>query len=639
MNQTKQPTNTGALATLVIVFFFWGFIAASNSIFIPFCKNYFNLSQFESQLIGTAFYGAYFIGSLFLYIFSEARGKDILNKIGYKKGIIIGLGISIAGALLMIPAVSGETLKPIEDNMDQIVNFKPDQKFVTSDKTVVLKKETGENYSLIVRNDESGKKFLNNPDILNSVEGKFGAARDTKIIDGVPTKLSASFKKDKLGTIVNSLKGETIAFGNFTFILVALFIIALGFSLQQTCAQPFAIFLGDPATGSHRLNLGGSVNSFGTTVGPIIVSLFLFGSVNSDPDDTSVSSVKTLYLIVAAVFALVALIFAISKLPSGKNDERFEKASKASKSLLVMTGLIIAIIVLGHFTDIKKAPLLIVTIIVVLGTLFYSNQTAIKDNNGWGAMRYPQLIYGMIGIFVYVGVEVTIDNNFGALLKTKQYLTENGLNESQISKYISLYWGSLMIGRWTGAIAVFNLSKMGRRIATVIVPFIAFAVVLIANRLKGSDISDLYAYSICILIAIAAFFYGQQKPVKTLLTLATLAAMAMLIGVFTNGLLSVYAFMAGGLCCSIMWPCIFALSVGGLGKYTSQGSAFLIMMILGGAVIPPFQGALGDNPSIGMHNSYLVAAVCFAFLAWLALKLRNVLKAQGLNFDEQIGSH
>ena len=639
MSQTKQSTNSGALATLVLVFFFWGFIAASNSIFIPFCKNYFNLSQFESQLIGTAFYGAYFIGSLFLYIFSETRGSDILNKIGYKKGIIIGLGISVAGALLMIPAVSGETFKPIGDNIQEIKNFKTDQKFVTSDKVVVLKKEEKDSYSLIIRNDEAGKKFLNNQNILSNISAPFAPAKDTKVVDGVPVKLSASFTSDKVDTIVGSLQGETIAIGNYTFILIALFIIALGFSLQQTCAQPFAILLGDPATGSHRLNLGGGVNSFGTTVGPIIVSLFLFGSVNADPDDTSVSSVKSLYVIVAVVFALVGLIFAISKLPAGKNDEKFEKAGKASKSLLTMTGLIIAIIIVGHFTEISKAPLLIATIVVVLCTLFYSNNVALKNNDGWGAMKYPQLIFGMIGIFVYVGVEVTIDNNFGALLKTKNYLTASGLNESQISKYISLYWGSLMIGRWTGAIGVFNLSKMGRKIATIVVPFIAFAVVLIANRLKGNDVSNLYAYSICIIIAIIAFFFGQTKPVKTLLTLATLATLAMLIGVFTNGLLSVYCFMAGGLCCSIMWPCIFALGIAGLGKYTSQGSAFLIMMILGGAVIPPFQGALGDNPGIGMHNSYLVAAVCFAFLAWLALKLKNVLKSQGLNFDEQIGSH
>jgi FHS family L-fucose permease-like MFS transporter len=241
----------------------------------------------------------------------------------------------------------------------------------------------------------------------------------------------------------------------------------------------------------------------------------------------------------------------------------------------------------------------------------------------------------MLGIFVYVGVEVTIDNNFGALLKMPGYFSEAGLDESEISHFISLYWGSLMIGRWTGAIGVFNLSKTGKTIATIVVPFIAFAVVLLANHLKGSDISDLWGYSVLVVIMIAAFFYGQEKPVKTLLTVSILATIFMLIGVFTNGIISVYAIMAGGLCCSVMWPSIFALAVAGLGKYTSQGSAFLIMMILGGAVLPPLQGVLGDLKD--MHFSYLMAAACFAFLAYLAVKLKKVLTSQGLDFDSQIG--
>jgi len=88
--------------------------------------------------------------------------------------------------------------------------------------------------------------------------------------------------------------------------------------------------------------------------------------------------------------------------------------------------------------------------------------------------------------------------------------------------------------------------------------------------------------------------------------------------------------------CSVMWPCIFSLGVAGLGKYTSEGSAFLIMMILGGAIIPPFQGALADT-GIGIHGSYIVAVVCFAYLAWHALQTRSVLKKQGLDFDQQIG--
>ena len=535
MSQTKQPTNTGALSTLVIVFFFWGFIAASNSIFIPFCKTHFSLNQFESQLIGSAFYGAYFIGSLILFILSNLIGYDILNKIGYKKGIVYGLLISVVGALLIIPSANANS---------------------------------------------------------------------------------------------------------FPAILASFFVVALGFSLQQTAAQPFAISLGDPASGSHRLNLAGGVNSLGTTLGPIIVSFFLFGSVGSSNANVTVTNINTLYLIVAGVFLAVAIFFAVSKLPDGKNDEQFEKANKAASSLLIMTLLIGLVIITGQFTEVPKLHLLLISMAAVVGILFYSNHQALKNNDGWGAMKYPQLIYGMIGIFVYVGVEVTIDNNFGALLKTPGYLTEAGLDESKISKYISLYWGSLMIGRWTGAIGVFNLKGMKKTIMTVIVPLIAFAVVLSVNNLYGNDVSDLFGYVIYIALAITAFIYGQEKPVKTLIAVSALATTAMLIGVFTNGIISVYSFMAGGLCCSVMWPCIFSLGVGGLGKYTSQGSAFLIMMILGGAIIPPLQGAVGDISAVGLHHSYLLAAACFAFLIYLALKMKNVLKSQGLDFDEQVsGGH
>jgi len=531
MSQPKQPTNYSALGTLVLVFFFWGFIAASNSILIPFCKTHFSLSQFQSQLIGSAFYGAYFIGSLILFIISNIIGYDIINKIGYKKGIIYGLGISIIGALLIIPSANANS---------------------------------------------------------------------------------------------------------FNAILGSLFIVALGFSVQQTCAQPFAISLGDPATGSHRLNLAGGVNSIGTTIGPIIVSFFLFGSMGSEGTEVTVKNINNLYLIVAAVFAAVALFFMFSGLPEGKNDEPFEKANKASGALLLMTALIFGIILIGQFTEVSKLMLLLASMVVVIGILFYSNNKASVSDVGWGAMKYPQLIYGMLGIFVYVGVEVTIDNNFGALLKQPGYFNATGLDESEISQYISLYWGSLMIGRWTGAISVFNLSASAKRIATIVVPFVAFGVVLLVNRLYGSDITNLLPYSIVIAITIVAFFYGQEKPVKTLLTLSLLAAAGMIIGSFTTGLVSVFALISGGLCCSIMWPCIFSLGVGGLGKYTSEGSALLIMMILGGAIIPPLQGVVGDG-AIGLHKSYLVAAACFIILAFLALKLKSVLNKQGLDFDQQIG--
>ena len=531
--QAKQPTNYSALSTLVIVFFFWGFIAASNGIFIPFCKSHFHLNQFESQLIDFAFYAAYFVGSFILFLITSITKIDVLNKIGYRRGIIWGLFISIAGALLMIPAVNS---------------------------------------------------------------------------------------------------------GSYPFILSSLFVIALGFSLQQTAAQPFAIMLGDPSTGSHRLNLGGSVNSFGTTLGPLIVSFAIFGSIKEGAASTAdIGQIKTLYLIVAGVFFLASLIFIFTKkLPKSSFDEHVENSPKAVISLSTLTIGLIVLVVLSQITGLTKLSLTGISLAMVFIILAASYMSASKKGDGWGAMKYPQLILGMLAIFIYVGVEVTIQSNMGALLHTDAF---GNIDNAHNSRFISLYWGSLMIGRWTGAISVFNLKKSTRQLLTLIVPFVAFAIVLLVNMGRGNDVSDLWLYAICIVILIAGIFYGQEKPVKTLMTLSVLAAIAMVIGMITSGLVATYAFMSGGLFCSIMWPCIFSLAVAGLGKYTSEGSAFLIMMILGGAIIPPFQGALADT-GLGIHGSYIVAVVCFVYLAWHAWQTRSVLKKQGLDFDQQIaGGH
>jgi len=106
MEQNKSTNLKSALYTLITVFFFWGFIGASNGVFIPFCKAKFGLDQFQSQLIDFAFYGAYYIGALLLFIFSSIARKDILNGWGFKKGIIYGLLISTFGAAMMIWAVT-----------------------------------------------------------------------------------------------------------------------------------------------------------------------------------------------------------------------------------------------------------------------------------------------------------------------------------------------------------------------------------------------------------------------------------------------------------------------------------------------------------------------------------------------------
>jgi len=535
-----------ALFTLVTVFFFWGFIAASNGVFIPFCKTYFSLDQFQSQLIDFAFYGAYYIGALFLFVFSSVRNTDIMNSWGFKSSIVKGLILSAFGACAMVIAVNGA-----------------------------------------------------NP-------------------------------------------GDS---STFNYILGALFIVGLGFSLQQTAANPFAISLGEPEKGSHRLNLAGGVNSFGTAIGPIVVSLALFGTAASANIDLAaeiadksitLTVVQYLYIAVGILFLGAAALFYFSKkLPEGKADSSFLGASKAMTSLIIITILLIIIfyqvfnqyIGLGEGESLSQESeslilnLSLISLVVVVGGLLISNLLAKKESNGWGAMQYPQLVLGMLAIFTYVGVEVSIQSNLGELLKTSAF---GALNDTQIAPYISMYWGGLMIGRWTGAITVFNPSNTLKKWLYIIVPYIAFAVVLSVNAISGFEVKHLFAFGICVAIQIAGFFIGKDKPALTLKIFGLLGVLAMLLGLYTSGTIAIFAFLSGGLFCSIMWPSIFALSIKGLGKFTSQGSAFLVMMILGGAIIPPIQGKLADI--IGIHESYWVTVFCFLYLMYFAKKVEGIFR-------------
>ena len=552
-----NQNNKSALTTLVTVFFFWGFIAASNSVFIPFCKTYFEIDQFQSQLVDFAFYGAYFIGALLLFIISSSIKKDIINSWGYKKGIIYGLLLSAIGAFLMFPAT-------------------------------------------------------------------FGAEQ-----------------------------GQTQV---FYYILIAFFIVGLGFSLQQTTANPFAIALGNPETGSHRLNLAGGINSFGTTIGPIVVSFILFGAAVDGEQLTAMiqnneiklTTIQALYIGVGVLFLLAAALFHFSKkLPALKAETAFEPANKARNLLIVLTVIIVACfgyifstysgeVIATEGLEKTRLIILFVALFAVIATVTVANTSASKKAEGWGAMKYPQLVLGMLAIFTYVGVEVTIGSNLGELLKQVTDKAANlnplglkVLNDAEIAPFISLYWGGLMIGRWVGAITVFNPSKGVKKALLIIVPYVAFAVILLVNKVNYSTNQILF-FSFCIAIQIIGFFVAKDNPVKSLKIFAFLGVLAMLIGLFTTGNVALFAFLSGGLFCSIMWPCIFTLSIAGLGKYTSQGSAFLIMMILGGAIIPPLQGKLADVFNI--QSSYWMAVLCFAYLLFYAFRAKSVLDKQGIEY-------
>jgi len=477
-NQTKQSTNWGAFSVLISVFFFWGFVAASNDILIPVFKKAFDLSQGESQLVSLAFYVAYTVGSLLYLGVSGLIGEDLTNKIGYKNALSLGLVISALGTLLFYPAANT---------------------------------------------------------------------------------------------------------GSFPLMLSGLFIVGLGFSLQQTVANPLAIALGSIQTGSQRLTLAGGINNLGTTIGPLIVSFAIFGSAGSGDSTINIESIKIPYLVLGLAFLIVAVILKMSPIPDRPSIDNLENDK--------------------------------------------------DENSRKSALSYPQLLMGMLAIFVYVGVEVSTASNLPAYMEK-----DLGFALGDIAPYISLYWASLMIGRWTGAVEAFNFSSGMEKIAKFIAPYLAFGVFLMVNSIAKHDLTPFYLYGYIILVLIGADLASKGNPARMLLIFSVLGMVALGIGMATSGMTSVYAFTSVGLFCSTLWPCIFTLAVSGLGNKTSQGSNFLIMMIMGGGIVSWLQGFVADSSSI--HQSYIVGVACFAYLAFYAWKVSGILKSQGIDFDKKIsGGH
>lgn len=466
--------NSRSLPILISVFFFWGFVAASNDILIPVFKDRLHLEQWQSQMISFAFYVAYTVGSILYYLISRISGEDLLNRIGYKNGLSIGLIISAIGTLLFYPAAQ-----------------------------------------------------------------------------------SASFP----------------------LMITGLFIVGLGFSLQQTAANPLAIVMGDPSKSSQRLSLAGGVNNVGTTIGPLLISFAIFGSVSAGSTQASIESVKVPYLILGAAFVLVAIIFKFSSIPNKISNLEQESVGETKES------------------DTHKS-----------------------------ALKYPQLILGMIAIFVYVGVEVSTASNLPEFMK--QHL---GTKTENIAPFVSLFWASLMIGRWTSSVGAFNIQGPFKNVLQFITPYLAFAVFLLVNKIAGHDVTPFYIYGLVILALIIGDLLSKGNPARQLLLYSLIGILALIIGMLADGMISVYAFISVGLFCSTLWPCIFTLAIKGLGKHTNEGSGFLIMMIMGGGFISLLQGFLASDKLLGIQWSYITGVACFAYLAFYAARVKGILKKQDID--------
>ncbi|TQK02552.1 FHS family L-fucose permease-like MFS transporter [Herbaspirillum sp. SJZ107] len=309
------------------------------------------------------------------------------------------------------------------------------------------------------------------------------------------------------------------SYSSYSMFLFAFFVLASGITVLQVAANPYVAVLGPARTASSRLTLTQAFNSLGTTIGPKVGGLLILSAAGAAAGTASdAATVRGPYLALAAVLAVLAVLFMAAKLPKIAETE----------------------------------------------------DVALEGEGHGSALAHRHLVLGALGIFLYVGAEVSI----GSFLIN--FLGEShiaGLSHAAAADYVSIYWGGAMIGR-----------------------FIGFAVMRVVS------------------------------PGKALAFNALLAIALILTATFGSGTTAMWAILAVGLCNSIMFPTIFTMALHGLGKFTGQGSGILCMAIVGGAIVPFAQGALAD--SMGVQMSFLLPAACYAFILYFGMKYASLYKAK-----------
>lgn len=307
------------------------------------------------------------------------------------------------------------------------------------------------------------------------------------------------------------------AMHSYPVFLGALFILASGITLLQVSANPFVSLLGNSETASSRLTLTQAFNSLGTTIAPFFGAFLILQRVAEGMSATEkAQAVQMPYVMLAGLLLLLAAVFSYIKFPSIAES----KTSNDSATDNTMTTV---------------------------------------EGSAW---QYRHLVLGAIGIFVYVGAEVSIGSFLVNFLNDP---TIAGLEETEAAKYIAYYWGGAMVGRFVGA------GVMQKIAADKVLAFNSVVAVVLIS-----------------------------------------------IAIFSSGLLAMSAILLVGLFNSIMFPTIFSLAINGLKQYTSQGSGILCLAIVGGAIIPLLQGVLAD--SIGLQNSFSLPIICYAFIVYYGLK-------------------
>jgi FHS family L-fucose permease-like MFS transporter len=491
----------GALALLTSLFFIWGFITVLNDILIPHFRNIFDLNYAQSTLIQFLFFFAYFVMSI--------PSSRVLQKFGYKRGMVIGLLVTGLGTLLFYPAAVAVS---------------------------------------------------------------------------------------------------------YPFFLFAFFVLASGITLLQVSANPFVAVLGKSETAASRLNLTQGVNSLGTTLAPIFGSLLILGTLTFFPfydiETGNLLELKQEDSIEASSFYTDAIgsntISATNENPTTVKDRNgfywylggdsayrydgrkywetfprpeFTYSPNSTRGILLVENkdepvklqFLDATAVTEfrqHEAKTVQMPYLGIGVFLfllagVFALIKLPNIEYQKAEKTVGNIfRHRHLVSGTIAIFVYVGAEVAI----GTFLILFWELEEiANLPEKQGGFYVSLYWGSAMIGRFSGAL-----------------------------------------------------IQRYVKPNRVLAVAACCSIILVTLTILGSGTFAMWTIILVGLFNSIMFPTIFTLSIDGLGKETAKGSGLLIMAIVGGAVIPLLMGFLAD--AIGVQSAFVLTLFCYAYILFFAVR-------------------
>jgi MFS transporter, FHS family, L-fucose permease len=339
---------------------------------------------------------------------------------------------------------------------------------------------------------------------------------------------------------------------SYPLFLGALFVVGLGFAMLQIAANPYVTILGPERTASSRLNLAQGFNSVGTTIGPLIGGYLIF-QYFARTGAHGADSVKVPYLAFGLVFVVLAAVFFFIHLP--------------------------------HVGEGEIEP-------------------------GIGALKFPHVQWGVIAIFMYVGGEVSVGS---AIINFLGQPDIAGLEKLEASKYVSLYWGGMLIGRFMGAVELSGMTRRNRQLFLAAIPLTGF---LVLWALRGWAVVQMYLPFL--ILCWALFQIGRSLAGRTLMLFSLMVVILLAAAILTGGWLAMWCVVAVGLFTSVGWSNTFSLAIEGVGIYKSQASSLLVMAILGGAILPAILGRVADVWNLQV--SFIVPLVAYAYVAFYGWK-------------------